>query len=268
MKDICADSDEVNISSPTLLWARFELVVESGWPDEKTWSQFKDLLPLIGVVLGYVAGFMTTWFNDRRQYERERIRWIVEQQVTTLTGLGDGLRDLIEQTHVVIEHKREAMGRGTAWPEFVDGVTKHWVLTSHARVLLHRVEHGSLRQNIGEFVDDMEGALRKRQPSDAMLAVLSLTRRWEELNKEIGNSLRNLYPSSRQRNTQTAPRMRSRYRAAPVGSVGCPNPSPWLKAGTDPGPLPRPRRHLDSNRSLARYNRLVGLPLPPGRQLH
>jgi hypothetical protein len=52
-----------------------------------TWDQFKDLLPVLTLVLGGVLGFTGDWLLDKRRANRDRAKWSADYQRQVLADI-------------------------------------------------------------------------------------------------------------------------------------------------------------------------------------
>jgi hypothetical protein len=59
-----------------------------------TWDQFREILPIVTLLSGFVLGILSELIRDKRTAERERRKWFAEFQRSSLLSLQTSINDL------------------------------------------------------------------------------------------------------------------------------------------------------------------------------
>jgi hypothetical protein len=168
-----------------------------------TWDQFRDVLPVLTLLGGFILGVVSELIRDRRTAKREQRKWLAEFQRSSLLALQEAISDLENALERLIFPQLQQYQKTGRWsspdiPPQLD-IAHNRARRELASVAV-RISDEQLRQLLGQYLDATLVAISEPTNETTQEAVKRIAKAmrlraeiFEKANERLGQLLRLTY---------------------------------------------------------------------------
>jgi hypothetical protein len=166
--------------------------------DRMTWQQFKDILPVVTLLVGLLLGIVTEVLREKRSVTRERRKWKAEFERNALLDLQDALSSSEKAIEVAVMPPLQEYQKSHKWSVGHPQLASDYSATRRRIVLISsRLDDEEVRRLVKEYertADKTFTALMTKSAPDAIKALNEATKErakvFVAINDRIGNRVR------------------------------------------------------------------------------